>query len=86
MRHLTALVGQASARQLPPMWGRLATCAAVDYRRRSVTSVAVGRLTIGRSLPSCPTRKAVDGTGVLGRGWHSYSGTSLAKVLGAGKA
>src|SRR5450759_3310316 len=42
-----------------PMWGRLATCAAVDYRRRSDASAGVpsgsGRLTIGRSLPSCPT-------------------------------
>src|ERR1035437_8493747 len=38
------------------MWGRLITCAAVDYRRRSPANAAVGRLTIGRSLPSCPTR------------------------------
>src|ERR1019366_7765072 len=37
------------------MWGRLPTCAAVDYRRRPVPHAAVGRLTIGRSLPSCPT-------------------------------
>src|SRR5450759_2527383 len=43
----------------PPMWGRLATCAAVDYRRRSDANAGVpsgsGRLTIGRSLPSGPT-------------------------------
>src|SRR5450759_917903 len=34
----------------------LTTCAAVDYRRRPAANAAVGRLTIGRSLPSCPTR------------------------------
>src|ERR1035437_405054 len=39
----------------PSVWGRLATCAAVGYRRRSAASAAVGRLPIGRSLPSCPT-------------------------------
>src|ERR1039458_10762115 len=38
------------------MWGRLSTCAAVGYRRRMAANAAVGRLTIGRSLPSCPTR------------------------------
>src|ERR1035437_9693258 len=38
------------------VWGRLLTCAAVGYRRRSDANAAVGRLTIGRSLPSCPTR------------------------------
>src|ERR1019366_9641298 len=38
------------------MWGRLTTCAAVDYRRRSAANEAGGRLTIGPSLPSCPTR------------------------------
>src|ERR1022692_2834571 len=41
------------------MWGRLTTCAAVDYRRRFAASAAVGRLTIGRSLPSCPTTLAL---------------------------
>jgi hypothetical protein len=43
----------------PSVWGRLATCAAVGYRRRSAASAAVGRAQrappIGRSLPSCPT-------------------------------
>src|SRR5208282_507974 len=34
---------------------RLPACAAVDYRRCVVQTRAVGRLTIGRSLPSCPT-------------------------------
>src|ERR1035441_10044560 len=38
------------------MWGRLSTCAAVGYRRGPVADAEVGRLTIGRSLPSCPTR------------------------------
>jgi len=37
------------------MWGRLAACAAVGYRRSVVQARAVGRLTIGCSLPSCPT-------------------------------
>jgi hypothetical protein len=61
VRQVAALVGQASACQrpgyhrVPLMWGRLVTCAAVDYRRRSAARAAVGRLTIGRSLPSCPT-------------------------------
>jgi hypothetical protein len=40
----------------PAMWGRLITCAAVGYRRRSAGNAAEGRFTIGRSLPSCPTR------------------------------
>src|ERR1039458_1039858 len=40
----------------PSMWGRLATCAAVGYRRRPATDAAVGRLPIVRSLASCPTR------------------------------
>src|ERR1035441_5936195 len=40
---------------LRSLWGRLATCAAVGYRRRTAANEAVGRLTIGRSLPSCPT-------------------------------
>src|ERR1019366_7263797 len=40
---------------VPSMWGRLTTCAAVDYRRWSGANGAGGRLTIGRSLPSCPT-------------------------------
>src|ERR1019366_13509 len=39
----------------PVLGGRLATCAAVAYRRRTAANAAVGRLTIGRSLPSCPT-------------------------------
>src|ERR1035437_3318238 len=38
------------------MWGRLPTCAAVAYRRRSAANAAVGRLPIGRRIPSCPTR------------------------------
>src|ERR1039458_4444637 len=42
------------------MWGRLAACAAVGYRRCPVQTRGVpsgsGRLPIGRSLPSCPTR------------------------------
>ena len=38
------------------MWGRLAACAAVGYRRSVEQAHAVGRLTIGCSLPSCPTR------------------------------
>src|ERR1039458_9844512 len=46
----------ARKRRVPSMWGRLPTCAAVGYRRRSAAKAAVGRLTIGRSLPSCPTR------------------------------
>src|ERR1017187_6175678 len=37
------------------MWGRLPTCAAVVYRRRSPANAAVGRLPIGRRIPSCPT-------------------------------
>jgi hypothetical protein len=41
------------------MWGRLAACAAVVYRRSPVQTRGVpsgsGRLPIGRSLPSCPT-------------------------------
>src|ERR1039458_605822 len=37
------------------MWSRLSTCAAVGYRRRPTADAEVGRLTIGRSLPSCPT-------------------------------
>ena len=49
------------------VWGRLTTCAAVGYRRRSAAHAAVGRLTIGRSLSSCPTRsQPVCGTVVLG--------------------
>src|ERR1019366_8652908 len=44
----------------PGMWGRLITCAAVDYRRRPPANAGVpsgsGRLTIGCSLTSCPTR------------------------------
>src|ERR1019366_8510475 len=44
-------------RRVRSMWGRLTTCAAVDYRRRPAANAAVGRLTIGRSLPSCPTRR-----------------------------
>src|SRR5450759_567011 len=48
------------------MWGRLITCAAVDYRRRAVANAEVGRLTIGRSLPSCPTTsQAVCNTVIL---------------------
>src|ERR1019366_8339212 len=47
------------------MWGRLTTCAAVDYRRRSPADAAVGRLPIGRTqrvpLPSCPTRRVRSG-------------------------
>src|ERR1017187_7335087 len=46
-------------RHVPSMWGRLATCAAVGYRRRPAANAGVrsgsGRLTTGRSLPSCPT-------------------------------
>src|ERR1035438_4258103 len=37
------------------LWGRLPTCAAVDYRRPSVANAAESRLTIGRRLPTCPT-------------------------------
>ena len=48
---------RARKRRVPSMWGRLPTCAAVGYRRRSAANVAVGRLTIGRSLPSCPTTR-----------------------------
>src|ERR1019366_7244543 len=44
---------------LRSLWGRLATCAAVVYRRRTAANAAVGRLTIGRSLPSCPTKGAL---------------------------
>src|ERR1019366_6049351 len=48
-------------------WGRLTTCAAVGYRRRFAAHAAVGRLTIGRSLSSSPTRSApVCSTVVLG--------------------
>src|ERR1019366_5190278 len=43
-------------------WGRLLTCAAVGYRRCPVQSRGVpsgsGRLTIGRSLASCPTSES----------------------------
>src|ERR1019366_7584990 len=46
--------------RVPSMWGRLLTCAAVGYRRRSAANAGVpsgsGRLTIGRSLASRPTR------------------------------
>src|SRR5450759_3381283 len=38
------------------MWGRLTTCAAVDYRRSPAANAAGRRWTIGSSLPSCPTR------------------------------
>jgi hypothetical protein len=50
---------QQSGNEGQSVWGRLATCAAVGYRRRSAASAAVGRAQgappIGRSLPSCPT-------------------------------
>jgi hypothetical protein len=50
---------RVTQRCAPSVWGRLATCAAVGYRRRSAASAAVGRAQrappIGRSLPSCPT-------------------------------
>src|ERR1035441_2267045 len=39
----------------PSMWGRLATCAAVGYRRQSPANAEVGRLPIGRRLTTCPT-------------------------------
>src|SRR5450756_2946483 len=52
------------------MWGRLTTCTAVGYRRRPAANVAVGRLSIGRSLPSCPTIE------------HSYAVTVLAHLGG----
>src|SRR5450759_3984266 len=42
------------------MWGRLPTCAAVDYRRSSAANAAVGRLPIGRRIPSCPTTSNQD--------------------------
>src|ERR1035437_9491928 len=46
------------------MWGRLATCAAVGYRRRSAANAGVtsgsGRLPIGRRLTTCPTRSTQD--------------------------
>src|ERR1039458_841739 len=35
-------------RRVPSMWGRLATCAAVGYRRRPAANAGV-------PLPSCPT-------------------------------
>jgi ABC-type lipoprotein release transport system permease subunit len=47
------------------MWGRLTTCAAVDYRRRSAANAAVDRLTIGRSLPSPTRSQPVCNTAVL---------------------
>src|ERR1019366_5963011 len=54
-----AIGAPGKASRWPSMWGRLTTCAAVDYRRRSAADAGVpsgsGRLTIGRSLPSCPT-------------------------------
>ena len=58
---------------VPLVWGRLTTCAAVDYRRRPVANGAVGRLTIGRTqrvpLTSCPTRsQPVSNTVMLGQG------------------
>src|ERR1035437_1184118 len=53
---VTDLVLLCYKQRVPSMWGRLATCAAVGYRRRSAANALVGRLTIGRSLPSCPTR------------------------------
>src|ERR1022692_2819481 len=45
------LRGQATA----ALWSRLTTCAAGGYRRRTAARAIVGRLTIGRSLTSCPT-------------------------------
>src|ERR1035438_4185184 len=43
-------------------WGRLSTCAAVGYRRCPVPARGIpsgsGRLTIGRSLPNCPTTES----------------------------
>jgi hypothetical protein len=40
---------------LPALWSNLIACAAVGYRRRLAP---VGRLAIGRSLPSWPTTPA----------------------------
>src|ERR1035441_421964 len=55
------------------MWGSLAACAAVGYCRRPLPARRApsgsGRLTIGRSLPSCPTR-APDRSDSLGVSPH----------------
>src|ERR1035438_4911026 len=49
-----------SARHVPQMWGRLATCArprgCPGLPPLSRANAAVGRLPIGRSLSSCPTK------------------------------
>src|ERR1017187_5847079 len=46
----------------PQMWGRLATCAAVDYRRRSAANAAIGpidnRPQINQSAPQSPCPSA----------------------------